>query len=198
MSGFSPLPRWLGVGRGRWVILSALVVVWIVSWFGLTAPSAARAEATTQPPVILPTDPPCVECHAYVSNDVVTTWRSQDHGSNQVGCPICHGTHDQGFRPKPTAEVCFRCHDVATVHPELGKTLPAARCMECHTANVHILPGQGSWFQGGLPASKLEGSASGVPAATTTSRVAAAVVAAVAVVLGIVAGLLLARLARPR
>lgn len=157
------------------------------------APAWAQdTTATTQPG-----DPPCVRCHAYVSNDVVTTWRSQNHGRNRVGCPVCHNDHDHGFRPNPKAAVCIDCHDLNQIHPDLTGALPARRCMDCHTANVHLLPGQESWFQGGLPLSKLGApTAPAVGVSAGAARTAAFIAVGVALLFGVVVGLLYVRLAR--
>jgi hypothetical protein len=139
-----------------------------------------------------------VTCHANVSNDVVTSWRSQNHGSNGVACPVCHNTHEDDFRPKPTAAVCLQCHELTQVHPDMTAETPGSRCMECHTANVHLLPGQESWFEGGLPRSRLV--AEPLPPAgqvsVSTARIAALVLVVVAVVVGLALGWLFIRLTR--
>jgi hypothetical protein len=164
----------------------------------LMAAGSAGAETSTTTVVTAPPgEPICVTCHSYVSADVVDTWRSQNHGRNGVGCPVCHGGHDKDFTPKPTAKVCFGCHDVRAAHPDFTPETPGKRCMECHTSNVHWLPGQQSWFQGGLPTSKLEESAqkpSDVSAsAGRTTGVAVVILAAIA---GLVAGLIFNRFVR--
>jgi len=129
---------------------------------------------------------------------VVTSWRSQNHGRNGVACPVCHNTHDADFRPNPTAAVCLQCHQLAQVHPDMTAETPGSRCMECHTANVHLMPGQESWFEGGLPRSRLiadqpppAGQVSG-----STARVAAVVLLVVAVAVGLALGWLFIRLTR--
>jgi len=150
-------------------------------------PGAAAAQAP---------EPICVQCHESVSREVVDTWRSQNHGSNGVGCPVCHNTHEQDFRPQPQAGVCFGCHDVAAVHQGFTPETPGTRCMECHTANVHLLPGPGSWFQGGLPPEDLVAQPEAPPVSAAAGRLAAVVVVLVAAAAGIVIGLVLDRFVR--
>lgn len=142
-------------------------------------------------------EPICVTCHSYVSADVVDTWRSQNHGRNGVACPVCHGGHDKDFTPKPMAKVCFDCHDVKAIHPDFTLETPGKRCMECHTANIHWLPGQQSWFQGGLPTSKLEESAQ-KPSDVSASagQVTGVIVVIIATIAGLVAGLVFNRFVR--
>ncbi len=178
----------------RWAV-GASVVLGLVTAILLALGGPARAQEAA--PTIQPGDPPCVRCHAYVSNDVVTTWRSQNHGRNGVGCPVCHNEHDHAFRPNPKAAVCIECHDLKTVHPDLTGALPASRCMQCHTGNVHLLPGQESWFQGGLPLTKLAApTAPAVGVSPGAARIAAIIVVGAALVFGLVVGLLYVRLAR--
>jgi len=164
----------------------------------LTAVASSQTPSYLTTPSTAPGDPACVGCHAFVSNDVVTTWRTQNHGRNGVACPVCHHTHDGDFRPNPKAAVCFECHPVAKIHPDLSPTLPARRCMECHTANVHVLPGQGSWFQGGLPLSKLAAQPTTGQASSGTGRIGAAIVVGLALAVGLVVGLGLAVVFRTR
>lgn len=167
----------------------ALVCATVFVLFLLATPPAAQAADG---------DPICVSCHTSVSLDVVETWRSQNHGRNGVTCEKCHGTHDSEFTPKPTVQVCMECHDVDSIHQGfLGET-PAARCMDCHTSNVHLLPGQASWFYSGLPPDKLAGEDDGDQGAIagSTGRGAGVIGAAVAVVLGLLFGLVLDRFVR--
>ena len=173
------------------VAMALLVVTAFVLFFFGGPPIAQAAEG----------DPICVSCHSNVSPDVVTTWRSQNHGRNGVTCETCHNTHDSEFRPKPTVAVCMGCHDVAAIHSGFLPETPAARCMDCHTSNVHLLPGQASWFYSGLPPEKLAGGdgASGGDQGTvaaSTGRGAGVIVAASAVVLGLLVGLVLDRFVR--
>ncbi len=158
--------------------------------------AVARAETVTVP-TTPEGEPICVTCHESVSKNVVDTWRSQNHGQNKVGCPTCHNSHDQGFTPKPKAGVCFGCHDVAKAHPDFSPETPGSRCMECHASNVHWLPDESSWFQGGLPTSALDQPTqpeSNISA--STGRAAGIVVVIVAVVAGLLAGLVFDRFVR--
>jgi len=140
----------------------------------------------------------CVSCHSSVSLEVVDTWRSQNHGRNGVTCEVCHNTHDSDFTPKPAVQVCMGCHDVESIHQGFLPQTPAARCMDCHTSNVHLLPGQASWFYSGLPPEKLLGEdgdkEGGI--AGSTGRGAGVIGAAGAVVLGLLFGLVLDRFVR--
>ncbi len=167
----------------------ALLIVTAFVLFLLGAPPAAQAAEG---------DPICVSCHTSVSREVVETWRSQNHGGNGVTCEKCHGTHDSDFTPKPTVTVCMGCHDVASIHEGFLPETPAARCMDCHTSNVHLLPGQASWFYSGLPPDKLAGEDGGDQGgiAGSTGRGAGVIGAAVAVVLGLLFGLVLDRFVR--
>ncbi|MCZ7664157.1 MAG: hypothetical protein M5U22_15050 [Thermoleophilia bacterium] len=142
-------------------------------------------------------EPICVTCHTNVSPEVVATWRTQNHGRAQVGCPTCHNSHDRDFRPEPLAEVCYGCHDVDRIHPDFTEQTPASRCMDCHTGNVHLLAGPDSWFFGGLPPTKLEGEQPGESqVAASTGRAAGILVVALAVVFGTLIGLVLDRFVR--
>jgi len=179
-------------------VLALALVLAAVAVLLLSGVASSQTPSYLTTPTTAPGDPFCVGCHAFVSNDVVTTWRSQNHGRKGVACPVCHHTHDSDFRPNPKAAVCFECHPVAKIHPDLSPTLPAGRCMECHTANVHVLPGQESWFQGGLPLSKLAAQPATGQASPGTGRVAAAIVVALALVVGVVVGLGLAVVFRTR
>jgi nitrate/TMAO reductase-like tetraheme cytochrome c subunit len=164
----------------------------------LVGAGSALAQTTTTTVVTAPAgEPICVTCHSYVSADVVDTWRSQNHGRKGVACPACHGGHDKDFTPKPMAKVCFGCHDVKAAHPDFTPETPGKRCMECHTANVHWLPGQQSWFQGGLPTSKLEQSTQ-KPAEVSASagRTAGVIVVIIAAIAGLIAGLVFNRFVR--
>ncbi|MHB9148942.1 MAG: multiheme c-type cytochrome [Thermoleophilia bacterium] len=174
--------------RSAWGLVALLCVTAFVL-FLLGAPPAAQAADG---------DPICVSCHTSVSLDVVETWRSQNHGRNGVTCEKCHGTHDSDFTPKPTVQVCVGCHDVASIHEGFLPETPAARCMDCHTSNVHLLPGQASWFYSGLPPDKLAGEDGGGQGgiAGSTGRGAGVIGAAVAVVLGLLFGLVLDRFVR--
>ena len=166
-----------------------LLILTAVVLFVLAEPSVAQAAEG---------DPICVSCHSSVSLEVVETWRSQNHGRNGVTCETCHNTHDSDFTPKPTVAACMGCHDVAAIHTGFLPETPAARCMDCHTSNVHLLPGQASWFYSGLPPEKLAGGdgdnggeQGGI--AASTGRGAGVIVAAVAVVLGLLFGFVLDR-----
>ncbi|MHB1344687.1 MAG: multiheme c-type cytochrome [Thermoleophilia bacterium] len=142
-------------------------------------------------------EPVCVTCHTSVSLEVVTSWRSQNHGRNGVSCEVCHNTHDREFRAKPTTEVCMGCHDVESIHQGFLPETPAERCMDCHTSNVHLYPGQASWFYSGLPPEKLEGGEDpGPQIAGSTGRAAGVAGAVVTVVFGLLAGLLIDRFVR--
>ncbi len=170
----------------------ALLIVTAFVLFVLGEPPVAQAAEG---------DPICVSCHSSVSLEVVETWRSQNHGRNGVTCETCHNTHDSDFRPKPTVAVCMSCHDVAAIHSGFLPETPAARCMDCHTSNVHLLPGQASWFYSGLPPEKLAGGDGGNGGdqgaiASSTGRGAGVIVAAAAVVLGLLVGLVLDRFVR--
>lgn len=174
------------------ITLLALAVL-LLGALPAVAQDEGESTITTQPG-----DPICVTCHGSVSNDVVTSWRSQNHGQARVGCPTCHNTHAEEFRPNPKADVCAGCHDIKAAHPDMGPETPGSRCMECHTANVHLMPGEESWFQGGLPREDLSGEqpppAGQVPPAT--ARVAAGVLLAFAIAAGLVMGWLFVRLTR--
>ena len=143
-------------------------------------------------------EPICVACHTNVSLEVVDTWRSQNHGRNGVTCVVCHNTHDSDFRPQPTVEVCMGCHDVAAIHGEFLPETSAERCMDCHTSNVHLLPGQASWFYGGLPTDKLTGDEPPEDGeiAASTGRSAGVIGAAVVVLLGLALGFVVDRFVR--
>lgn len=140
----------------------------------------------------------CLECHAFVSADIISSWQNQNHGRNDVGCPVCHNNHVQDFRPSPTVAVCMECHDVEAAHP--GGFTPedeAARCMECHAANVHLPPGEGSWLNAGLPPERLTEDPR--PASTITeaqAQVSSAIVVILALFTGLVLGLLMDRFVR--
>ena len=190
-------PAWTAAGA-RGVGVAALVC--LAALLGLLTVGGGVASAENAPVTVVTApagEPICVTCHAYVSADVVDTWRSQNHGRNGVGCPTCHNGHDKDFTPKPTAKVCFGCHDVGTIHPDFKPTTPGKRCMECHTANVHWLPGEQSWFQGGLPTSKLEESTQKPSdVSTDAGQTAGVVVVAVAAVVGLIFGLIFDRFVR--
>ncbi len=139
----------------------------------------------------------CIECHAFVSQDVVNSWQAQNHGQNGVGCPVCHGTHDQDFRPEPTVAICMDCHDVPAVHPGYTEDDSAGVCMECHSSNVHVPPGEGSWFLAGLPPEQLDESAQ--PESVFSlgeARTVALIVVLVGAVSGVLFGLVLDRFVR--
>jgi hypothetical protein len=177
---------------------AAVLGLFVVLALLLVGAGSALAETTTTTVVTAPAgEPICVTCHSYVSADVVDTWRSQNHGRKGVACPACHGGHDKDFTPKPMAKVCFGCHDVKAAHPDFTPETPGKRCMECHTANVHWLPGQQSWFQGGLPTSKLEQSTQ-KPAEVSASagRTAGVIVVIIAAIAGLIAGLVFNRFVR--
>jgi Cytochrome c554 and c-prime len=158
---------------------------------------AAAATTTTTVATTPEGEPICVTCHASVSPEVVRTWRSQNHGQHQVGCPVCHGGHDQDFHPLPLAEVCFGCHDVAKIHGgDFTPSTPGARCMECHTSNVHWLPGPESWFQGGLPPQDLVAGPPPPKVSAATGTVAGVVGALLAVAVGVLLGVVLNRFIR--
>ncbi len=174
------------------LVAFALLIVTAFVLFALGEPSVAQAADG---------DPICVSCHSSVSLEVVETWRSQNHGRSGVTCEACHNTHDSDFTPKPTVAVCMGCHDVAAIHSGFLPETPAARCMDCHTSNVHLLPGQASWFYSGLPPEKLAGGDGGNGGeeggmAASTGRGAGVIVAAVAVVLGLLVGVVLDRFVR--
>ena len=142
-------------------------------------------------------EPICVTCHEDVSRNVVETWRSQNHGRNGVSCTACHNSHEQDFTPHPLSDVCFGCHDVVAIHPDFTPDTPAARCMECHTANVHWRADPSSWFYGGLPREDLTGSGeetAGVSA--SAGRATGLAVVAVALALGVAAGFVVDRFVR--
>jgi len=139
----------------------------------------------------------CTECHAFVSQDVVNSWQAQNHGQNGVGCPVCHATHEQDFRPSPTVAICMECHDVPAVHPGYAADDSAGVCMECHSSNIHVLPGEGSWFLAGLPPEQLE--ATPQPESVFSlgeARTVAIVVVLVGAVSGVLFGLVLDRFIR--
>jgi hypothetical protein len=169
-----------------WLASAALVAVFLIL---VLAPGSARAAEG---------DPICVDCHNYVSLEVVDTWRSQNHGSNGVTCDVCHNTHDSDFRPFPTVEVCMGCHEVESIHQGFLPDTPAAACMDCHTSNVHLYPGQASWFYSGLTEEKLAGEDTDPTGeiAPSTGRRAAVVGAVIAVVLGLALGFLMDRFVR--
>lgn len=143
-------------------------------------------------------DPICVDCHTDVSLEVVETWRSQNHGRNKVTCEVCHNTHESDFTPSPKVEVCMGCHDVGAIHEGFLPETSAAACMDCHTSNVHLMPGQASWFYSGLPSDKLAGEDTDAEGAITpsTGRRAAVIGAVIAVVFGLVLGLVIDRFVR--
>jgi len=175
--------------RGREIVLVLLFCAAFMLVLIAGAPTTALAAEG---------EPVCVTCHSSVSLEVVDTWRSQNHGRNGVSCVVCHNTHDSDFRPKPTVQVCMGCHDVATIHQGFLPETPAERCMDCHTSNVHLLPGQASWFYSGLPTEKLTGEDGGadVGIAASTGRGAGVIGAAVAVVLGLLLGFVIDRFVR--
>ena len=107
--------------------------------------------------------------------------------------PSVTASHDQDFTPKPLAEVCFGCHDVQTIHPDFTPETPGKRCMECHTSNVHWLPGQESWFQGGLPPQNLVAGPPPSKVSAATGVAAGIIVALLAVALGVLLGFVLNR-----
>lgn len=89
------------------------------------------------------------------------------------------------------------CHDVAAIHPDFLPETPAERCMDCHTSNVHLYPGQASWFYSGLPPEKLDGEQPPEgEIAGSTGRAAGVVGAIIAVVFGLAVGLLIDRFVR--
>ena len=186
-----------GVRTQRFAVVAfGLLALVLAVWAPAGSPAPARAAGVTV--ATTPAgEPVCVVCHANVSPEVVATWRTQNHGRAKVGCPLCHNSHDQDFRPNPRAELCFGCHDVKRIHGDFTEETPAKRCMECHTGNIHLLPGPDSWFFGGLPKEKLEstGPQQGQVAAST-GRATGVVVVALAAAFGIVAGLILDRFVR--
>lgn len=177
-------------------VSALLLALPLVLLLALAPGAQAQDEGTTI--TTLPGDPVCVTCHASVSNDVVTTWRTQNHGRNQVACPVCHNTHETDFRPNPTAAVCLDCHQLAQVHPDMTAETPGERCMECHTANVHLMPGPESWFKGGLPRSRLapDQPPPAGQVSASTARVASLSLLVVAVAVGLALGWVFVRLTR--
>jgi hypothetical protein len=143
-----------------------------------------------------PGEPECINCHRFVSADVVETWRDQAHGRNEVGCPACHNSHQEDFMPNPTVAVCSECHQVREVHPEYQDSVPAERCMDCHQGNIHWYPGEGSWFVSGLPPERLEQATTRPENSISPSQARAAgiVVVGLAAIMGLAVGYLLNRL----
>jgi|GEM_PF-1844272 len=167
-------------------LLAALVVIIGFS----AAPAWAQEGSEGEVPV-------CVKCHEYVSAEVASTWITQNHGRNGVECSTCHNSHGNSFEPNPTAGICFGCHDVPEIHPDFSVETPGKRCMECHTANIHLMPGQGSWFQGGLSKEKLEASGKAESAfGSGFGRWAGILVVALTVLLGLAVGLVMDRFVR--
>jgi hypothetical protein len=82
------------------------------------------------------------------------------------------------------------------IHGEFAPESAAEQCMDCHTANVHLLAGPESWFQGGLPPEDLAGEteSEGISSRAAAGIAFVAVVAAALVGLG--AGWLLNRFVR--
>jgi hypothetical protein len=173
-------------------LLLALIVL-------LASVASALAQAGQgQAPAAEPGEPNCIDCHRFVSADVVETWRDQAHGRNDVGCPECHNSHEEDFRPNPLVALCAGCHDVRQIHPDFSDELPAERCMDCHQANVHWYPGEGSWFTAGLPPERLEETSSGPensisPSQARTVGIAVVMIAAFA---GLVFGYFMNQLLR--
>jgi hypothetical protein len=175
------------------VVLSIVLSMWL----GVSAAQAQDSGSTTTVATTPQGEPICVGCHEGVSLNVVITWRDQSHGRNGVGCQACHNTHDQDFTPHPLSGVCFGCHDVAAIHPDFTVETPAARCMECHTANIHWRADSSSWFYGGLPRDALAGSqeeTQGVSA--SAGRAVGFLVVALALALGLVIGFVVDRFVR--
>ena len=159
----------------------------------VTAVGGTAASTSTTVETTPAGEPICVTCHESVTPEVVRTWRSQNHGKNHVGCPVCHGGHDAAFfHPKPAAGVCFTCHDVAKIHGgDFTPATPGARCMECHTSNVHWLPGPESWFQGGLPPQDLVAGPPPPPVSVAAGKAAGIIIALSAVAVGLLLGFML-------
>jgi hypothetical protein len=178
-------------------VRSALTIGALALLACLALASVGAAATSTTVETTPEGEPICVTCHASVSPEVVRTWRSQNHGQHKVGCPVCHGGHDQEFHPLPLAEVCFGCHDIAKIHGgDFTPATPGARCMECHTSNVHWLPGPESWFQGGLPPQDLVAGPPPPKVSAATGTVAGIVGALLAVALGVLLGVVLNRFIR--
>lgn len=178
----------MGVKAG--VIALVLLAVALVLIMVPAAPVQAQEESADGGPI-------CVGCHQYVSTEVAETWATQNHGRNGVECAVCHSTHEEGIQPNPTARVCFGCHDVDEIHPDFTGETPGERCMECHTSNVHRMPGEGSWFQGGLSREKLESSQKPESAFSEgAGRYAGIAVVILAAVVGLIFGFIMDRFVR--
>jgi len=57
----------------------------------------------------------CTDCHKQVSPNIVVDWQNSKHGSNGVGCAVCHGPDHKGKEDSaktkmPTPETCKMCH----------------------------------------------------------------------------------------
>src|SRR5680860_1686740 len=93
--------RAVGFGRNHTLALAAvgfLLALVLLPVFSAAAQETGGTDETAQA-----TPGQCIECHAFVSQDVVNSWQAQNHGQNGVGCPVCHHSHDEDFRPEPTA-----------------------------------------------------------------------------------------------
>lgn len=83
----------------------------------------------------------CLQCHSVSQTSfAVADWRESAHARAGVTCSSCHGTHEAGFRPQPSAERCTMCHPqqaeefLASAHgPDRA---PGMRCVSCHEAHA--------------------------------------------------------------
>ncbi|MBI2263876.1 MAG: cytochrome c3 family protein [Armatimonadetes bacterium] len=78
----------------------------------------------------------CLKCHADKDPFIYETWRKSRHAIMNVKCNACHGTHEQGFTPKPAPERCSSCHAREVAEFQAGRHRNTAQsgttCVSCH------------------------------------------------------------------
>lgn len=76
----------------------------------------------------------CVSCHKTLSPGIVADWQASKHGTNGVGCSVCHtdqhkSAADVAKACIPTPETCAACHETQVQQFKKGKHAAAWAAM---------------------------------------------------------------------
>ena len=85
----------------------------------------------------------CSDCHKQQYHQ----WEAGPHGVNQVKCLVCHGSVEEGFIPKPTANRCSGCHAQFVEQLRSEAFMKHKTCFTCHPP--HLLKPHMSAASGG-------------------------------------------------
>lgn len=75
----------------------------------------------------------CMQCHAEVSPDIYSDWKSSGHGILNYGCYICHGDGETEFYPVGSEDKCISCHSKSEGH--LAR-MEYTGCYDCHDGHT--------------------------------------------------------------